>query len=195
NGDWVSMSFSLKNPASEVRLSGYVTNENPLTFKGESVVSNGKSGRWTATFTAANKEEPKKESPKQLAENGTLIYPFTSFGLATAPVQESVLLRNATVWTNEKDGILQNADVLLENGKIKAVGKGLAAGSAKVIDATGKHITPGIIDEHSHIAITGGVNEGAQSNSAEVRVADVVNSEDVNIYRQLAGGVTTSHLL
>lgn len=195
NGDWVSMSFSLKNPASEVRLSGYVTNENPLTFKGESVVSNGKSGRWTATFTAANKEEPKKESPKQLAENGTLIYPFTSFGLATAPVQESVLLRNATVWTNEKDGILQNADVLLENGKIKAVGKGLAAGSAKVIDATGKHITPGIIDEHSHIAITGGVNEGAQSNSAEVRVADVVNPEDVNIYRQLAGGVTTSHLL
>lgn len=195
NGDWVSMSFSLKNPASEVRLSGYVTNENPLTFKGESVVSNGKSGRWSATFTAANKEEPKKESPKQLAENGTLIYPFTSFGLATAPVQESVLLRNATVWTNEKDGILQNADVLLENGKIKAVGKGLAAGSAKVIDATGKHITPGIIDEHSHIAITGGVNEGAQSNSAEVRVADVVNPEDVNIYRQLAGGVTTSHLL
>lgn len=195
NGDWVSMSFSLKNPASEVRLSGYVTNENPLTFKGESVVSNGKSGRWTATFTAANKEEPKKESPKQLAENGTLIYPFTIFGLATAPAQESVLLRNATVWTNEKDGILQNADVLLENGKIKAVGKGLAAGSAKVIDATGKHITPGIIDEHSHIAITGGVNEGAQSNSAEVRVADVVNPEDVNIYRQLAGGVTTSHLL
>jgi imidazolonepropionase-like amidohydrolase len=195
NGDWVSMSFSLKNPASEVRLSGYVTNENPLTFKGESVVSNGKSGRWTATFTAANKEEPKKESPKQLAENGSLIYPFTSFGLATAPAQESVLLRNATVWTNEKDGILQNADVLLENGKIKAVGKGLAAGSAKVIDATGKHITPGIIDEHSHIAITGGVNEGAQSNSAEVRVADVVNPEDVNIYRQLAGGVTTSHLL
>jgi imidazolonepropionase-like amidohydrolase len=195
NGDWVSMSFSLKNPASEVRLSGYVTNENPLTFKGESVVSNGKSGRWSATFTAANKDEPKKESPKQLAENGTLIYPFTSFGLATAPVQESVLLRNATVWTNEKDGILQNADVLLENGKIKAVGKGLAAGSAKVIDATGKHITPGIIDEHSHIAITGGVNEGAQSNSAEVRVADVVNPEDVNIYRQLAGGVTTSHLL
>jgi imidazolonepropionase-like amidohydrolase len=106
-----------------------------------------------------------------------------------------VLLKNATVWTNEKDGILQNADVLLENGKIKAVGKGLSAGGAKVIDATGKHITPGIIDEHSHIAITGGVNEGAQSNSAEVRVADVVNPEDVNIYRQLAGGVTTSHLL
>lgn len=195
NGDWVSMSFSLKNPATEVRLSGYVTSENPLTFKGESVVSNGNSGRWTATFTAANKEEPKKESPKQPAENGALIYPFTSFGLATAPAQESVLLKNATVWTNEKDGILQNADVLLENGKIKAVGKGLSAGGAKVIDATGKHITPGIIDEHSHIAITGGVNEGAQSNSAEVRVADVVNPEDVNIYRQLAGGVTTSHLL
>lgn len=195
NGDWVSMSFSLKNPAADVRLSGYVTSENPLTFKGEAVVAGSKEGRWTATFTEANKEQPKKESPKQLAENGSLIYPFTSFGLATPLVQESVLLKNATVWTNEKEGILQNADVLLENGKIKAVGKGLSAGGAKVIDATGKHITPGIIDEHSHIAITGGVNEGAQSNSAEVRVADVVNSEDVNIYRQLAGGVTTSHLL
>jgi len=126
---------------------------------------------------------------------GTLIYPFTAFGNATAPVQETILLKNATVWTNEKEGILQNADVLIENGKIKAVGKNLSAGSAKVIDATGKHITPGIVDEHSHIAGTGGINEGAQSSSAEVRISDIINSEDVNIYRQLAGGVTTSHIL
>jgi imidazolonepropionase-like amidohydrolase len=194
-GDWVSMSFTAKNPATDVRLSGYVTSENPLTFKGEALQTDGKEGRWTAKLTAASKEQPKKESPKPAVANGSLIYPFTSFGSATLPVQESVLLKNATVWTNEKDGILQNADVLLENGKIKAVGKGLSAGNAKVIDATGKHVTAGIIDEHSHIAITGGVNEGAQSNSAEVRVADVVNPEDVNIYRQLAGGVTTSHLL
>ncbi len=195
SGDWISMSFSLKNPATDLRLSGYVTSEKPLTFKGEVVSTTGKEGRWTANFTEANKEQTKKEEPKQLAANGELIYPFTSFGLSTAPGQEAVLLKNATVWTNEKEGILQNADVLLENGKIKAVGKGLSAAGAKVIDATGKHITPGIVDEHSHIAITGGVNEGAQSNSAEVRVADVVNPEDVNIYRQLAGGVTTSHLL
>jgi imidazolonepropionase-like amidohydrolase len=137
---------------------------------------------------SGNLTEPKKPV-------GSLIFPFTAFGTSNPLKQETVLLKNATVWTNEKEGILQNADVLLENGKIKAVGKNLSAAGAKVIDATGKHITPGLIDEHSHIAGTGGINEGAQASSAEVRIADVINSEDVNIYRQLAGGVTTSQIL
>ncbi|SMC68700.1 amidohydrolase family protein [Pedobacter africanus] len=136
------------------------------------------------------KTEPLKNEPA-----GPLIYPFTAFGNNVPLKQESVLLKNATVWTNEKEGILQNADVLIENGKIKSVGKNLNPGNAKVIDATGKHITPGMIDEHSHIVMTGGINEGAQSSSAEVRVGDIINSEDVNIYRQLAGGVTTSQIL
>src|SRR5690606_7995740 len=57
------------------------------------------------------------------------------------------------------------------------------------------HLTPGIIDEHSHIAISRGVNEGTQAVTSEVRIGDVINSEDLNIYRQLARGVTTSHLL
>jgi len=142
-----------------------------------------------------NKTIAKTPEPQQIETIGSLIFPFTSFGNATPLKLESVLLKNATVWTNEKEGILQNADVLLENGKIKAVGKNLNAGNAKVIDATGKHVTPGIIDEHSHIAGVGGINEGAQSVSSEVRIADIINSEDVNIYRQLAGGVTTSQIL
>jgi len=196
NGDWVGITFNLKKtPSGEVRLSGYLSSENPVMLRGESVFASGTAGKWSAQFSAANTEPPKKDIPKPLSPAGKLIYPFVAFGNETLPKQETVLLKNATVWTNEKEGILLNADVLLENGKIKAVGKGLSAGNTRVIDATGKHITPGIIDEHSHIAITGGVNEGAQSSSAEVRVADVVNSEDVNIYRQLAGGVTTSHLL
>jgi len=196
NGDWAGISFNLKkNPEGDVRLSGYLSAENPVTFKGESVIAGGILGKWSAVYTAANPEKAKKDSPKSLLPTGNLIFPFVAFGNETAPKQESVLLKNATVWTNEKEGILQNADVLLENGKIKAVGKGLSAGTAKVIDATGKHITAGIVDEHSHIGIAGGVNEGAQSSTSEVRIADVVNSEDVNIYRQLAGGVTTSHLL
>ena len=139
---------------------------------------------------ALKKTEPIKNEPAE-----PLIYPFTAFGNTVPLKQESVLLKNATVWTNEKEGILQNADVLIENGKIKSVGKNLNPGNAKVIDATGKHITPGMIDEHSHIVMTGGINEGAQSSSAEVRVGDIINSEDVNIYRQLAGGVTTSQIL
>jgi imidazolonepropionase-like amidohydrolase len=196
NGDWVGISFNLKKtPSGEVRLSGYLTSAKPVMLRGESVLASGTAGKWSAQFTSANTESPKKEQPKAITPAGKLIYPFVAFGSESSPKQETVLLKNATVWTNEKEGILSNADVLLENGKIKAVGKGLSAGSAKIIDATGKHITAGIIDEHSHIAVIGGVNEGAQSSSAEVRVADVVNSEDVNIYRQLAGGVTTSHLL
>ncbi|TCD02913.1 amidohydrolase family protein [Pedobacter psychroterrae] len=141
-----------------------------------------------------NKVIAKAEAAKAPAI-GELIYPFTAFGNRTSLKQETVLLKNATVWTNEKEGVLENTDVLLENGKIKSVGKNLSAGNAKIIDATGKHITAGLIDEHSHIAGTGGINEGSQSNSAEVRIADVINSEDVSIYRQLAGGVTTSQIL
>lgn len=197
NGDWVTLSFNLrKNPKGNVRLTGYIATETPIALKGEAALDDGSEGKWTATFKEEIKETAKKDTTKPaLAANGPLIYPFQSFGSEVQPTAENVLLKNATVWTNEKDGILQNADVLLENGKIRAVGKNLAAGNAKVIDATGKHVTPGIIDEHSHIAITGGVNQGSQSVSAEVRIGDVVDSENINIYRQLAGGVTTSQLL
>jgi len=196
NGDWISINFNLKkNPIGDIRLSGYITSANPVTLKGESALADGKTGRFTATYKEAAKETPKKEEPNATLVLGPVIYPFSAFGSTELPKQETVLIKNGTVWTNEKDGILQNADVLLENGKIKAVGKNLSASGAKVIDATGKHVTAGIIDEHSHIAGAGGINEGAQSVSAEVRVADIINSEDVNIYRQLAGGVTTSHIL
>jgi imidazolonepropionase-like amidohydrolase len=196
NGDWVSINFNLKkNPKGDVRLSGYITSANPITIKGEAALADGTTGRFTATYKEVAKETPKKDEPKPSLANGPVIFPFTAFGASEIPKQETVLIKNGTVWTNEKDGVLQNADVLLENGKIKAVGKNLSAGGARVIDATGKHITAGIIDEHSHIAGSGGINEGAQSVSAEVRIADIINSEDVNIYRQLAGGVTTSHIL
>src|SRR5437762_8353281 len=113
------------------------------------------------------------------------------------PAQPStVLVRNATVWTAGPRGTLQNADVLIKGGKIVAVGKGLTApASALVVDGTGKHVAPGIIDEHSHAAIVGNVNECTNSVTCEVRIQDVVNSESENIYRQLAGGTTMMHLL
>src|SRR5690606_18241218 len=101
-----------------------------------------------------------------------------------APQAESVLFKNATVWTNEADGILAAADVWIDKGKIKAIGRNLSAPGARVVDAQGKHLTPGIIDEHSHIAITGGVNEASQAVTAEVRIGDVIDSENINIYRQ-----------
>jgi N-acetylglucosamine-6-phosphate deacetylase len=116
-----------------------------------------------------------------------------------APVPDQpahVLVRNATVWTCGPQGILEGADVLVERGKIVRVGKGLSApGDALVIDAQGKHVTPGLIDCHSHTAITGGVNEGTHNITAEVRVQDVVDPRDGNLYRQLAGGLTAANLL
>ncbi|RPI67560.1 MAG: amidohydrolase, partial [Ignavibacteriae bacterium] len=136
--------------------------------------------------------EPKKftiESRRSLPK----MLPLGPFGLDSVPAQEDVVLKNATVWTLAADSILANADVKISGGKIVAVGKDLAGG--KVIDCTGMHITPGIIDEHSHIAITRGVNEGTHAVTTEVRIGDVVDPDDVNIYRQLAGGVTGSHLL
>ena len=134
----------------------------------------------------------KKESPVI----GKVIYPFEPFGWEEGqnPKQETILIKNATVWTNEKEGVLQNTDVLIKNGKIAGVGKNLSDAGAKVIDGTGKHVTPGIIDEHSHIAAAS-INEGGQSVTSEVRIADNLNPDDVNIYRQLSGGVTTSHIL
>ncbi len=198
SNDIIGLYFDLKtNPAGNIRLSGFVNPGTPITLKGEAVLPNGTSGRWSAVWKQGPAEAgaPRRETPKPNLAVGPLVYPFVGAGNAEIPKAENVLFKNATVWTNEKDGILKNADVLIENGKIKAVGKNLAAGTAKVIDATGKHISPGIVDEHSHIAASNGINEGAQSVSAEVRIADVINSEDVNIYRQLAGGVTTSHIL
>jgi imidazolonepropionase-like amidohydrolase len=93
---------------------------------------------------------------------------------------------------------MENCDVLVTDGKIIKIGHNIDAPKTpdlKIIEAKGKHLTPGIIDEHSHIALTAGVNEGAQASSAEVRMGDVINPEDVNIYRQLAGGVTCAQLL
>ena len=108
----------------------------------------------------------------------------------------SLLVRNATIWTAGPRGTLANADLLVRAGKIVQVGPGLTApAGATVIDATGKHVAPGIIDEHSHSAILGNVNECTNNVTCEVRIQDVVNSESVNLYRQLAGGATVMHLL
>jgi len=113
------------------------------------------------------------------------------------PEQPAVLfVRNATLWTAGPQGTLTGADLIVTAGRITAVGKGLVAPKgAVVIDAAGKHVAPGIIDEHSHAAILGNVNECTNIVTCEVRIQDVVNSESVNLYRQLAGGVTIMHLL
>ena len=114
-----------------------------------------------------------------------------------APAQPAaVLVRDATIWTAGPRGTLEHADLLVRGGRIAAVGAHLAApANALVIDGRGKHVAPGIIDCHSHSAILGNVNECTNSVTAEVRIQDVINSESLNLYRQLASGNTVMHLL
>lgn len=123
-------------------------------------------------------------------------YPLGAFGRVAPPDQTAVLLKNATVWTSGPQGILPRASILIEAGKIAAVGPDLPfpPGAAE-IDLAGKHVSPGIIDCHSHIATDGGVNESGQTISAEVRIGDFIDPDDISIYRQLAGGVTGINIL
>ena len=192
DGKIVKLSFNeTKRGKKGFRLSG-VSNGN--NWSGTGTDSSGNALWWTAGFNndiAAKADSTRKKSAPTM---GKLTYPNMSFGWDEMPKQETILFKNATVWTNEKEGVLDNADVLVTNGKITAVGKNLTAANARVIDATGKHITAGIIDEHSHIAAAS-INEGGQSVTSEVRIADNIAPDDIDIYRQLSGGVTTSHIL
>lgn len=124
---------------------------------------------------------------------------LSMFFAATAAIglsgAETILIRNATVLTVTK-GTVENGNVLIEDGKIAAVGKNVSApADATIVDATGKFLMPGIIDCHSHTAIEGGVNEGTVSDSSMVNIKDVINPYDINIYRALAGGLTVSNVL
>src|SRR5215216_3166262 len=123
--------------------------------------------------------------------------------VATLPIQvvraqrqtsQETLIRNATVLTVTR-GTLENTDVLLRNGKIAAIGKNLsAAAKARIIDGTGKFVMPGIIDCHSH-SMLDTINEGTLAVTSMVRTEDVLNPTDADLYRELAGGVTTLNLL
>jgi imidazolonepropionase-like amidohydrolase len=110
------------------------------------------------------------------------------------PAGTLVAITNATVLT-ASHGTIENGTVLIRNGKIAAVGKDLAVpAGARIIDGNGKYVMPGIIDAHSHSA-SEGINEGSLSNTAMVRIEDVLREDGIGIYRSLAGGVTTLNIL
>jgi imidazolonepropionase-like amidohydrolase len=188
--DIVNMSF--ERSKIKYRLSGYIVDKN---IEGRGQLENGNWISWKATYTGPPPENIAKPArPAAITEIGKVVYPFAAYGNSELPKQEDVLFRNATVWTNEKEGKLLNTDVMVKAGKIAKIGKNLSADGARIIDATGMHLTAGIIDEHSHIAMDG-TNESGQAITSEVRVGDVIDPEDPSIYRQLSGGVTTAHIL
>ncbi len=106
-----------------------------------------------------------------------------------------ILIQNATLLTITH-GTIEHGSILIRDGKIAAVGQSIKApDGAQIIDAAGQYVMPGIIDCHSHIAVDGDVNEGSISVSSMANIADVLNPEDVDIYRDLAGGVTAANIL
>lgn len=199
----VLMTFdSSKTGKGLVRLNGNAeAGSNNMSGKG--FLPDGTAVNWRARYLSAylpvlKKDSAGKDTVRQKPVTGSIVYPNMAYGFRELPVAKTVLIRNITVWTNEDAGILKETDVAIRNGKIVLVAKNIdsaAFAGAEVIDGTGKHLTAGIIDEHSHIAISGDVNECTQSVTAEVRIGDVVDADDINIYRQLAGGVTCAHLL
>ncbi|SHH36008.1 amidohydrolase family protein [Winogradskyella jejuensis] len=198
SGDWINL--TVKTPDSTkkefIRIAANTVNNNNLS--GTAVMPNGNEYSFFATKTSekeiAESKKSKKEDSKETPFMSPVTYPNLAYGFTEKPKAETLLFKNATVWTNENEGVLQNTDVLIKDGKIEKIGKGLSDRNAKVIDASGKHITAGIIDEHSHIAAAS-INEGGHNSSAEVTIEDVIDDKDIDVYRNLAGGVTSIQIL
>lgn len=180
-----------------VTLHGHF-NERLDLFLGQGQMPNGEWGSWTGVQIERHEDET-EEKPLEIDTIAIekLRYPNMAYGWDSLPGKQTYVLRNATLWTNESEGIVKEGTVIIKDGKIDFAGTGnfSVPADAVEIDCEGLHVTSGIIDEHSHIAISKGVNESGQAVSAEVSIADVVRSDDINIYRQLSGGVTASQLL
>lgn len=105
-----------------------------------------------------------------------------------------IVIQNATILT-VSHGTIEHGSILIKDGKIAEVGQSVKAPKdAQVIDAAGQFVIPGIIDCHSHIAAES-INEGSVSVSSMVNMAEILNPEDIDIYRDLAGGVTSANIL
>ena len=151
--------------------------------------------------TAAEKAEEETEETtapedEPVVELASLPRPLGAYGRRSMPEEETVLFENARIWTGSEAGILEDSSILIRNGRIQAIGAEIPVpDDCRIVDATGLEITPGLIDCHSHTGIDGSVNESRQNNTAEVRIFDVLDPDDVNWYRQLAGGLTAANQL
>ena len=185
-----------------IRLSARIDNEIDK-LKGSAVLADGQEVDFFLTKEkgdSESKESAEKESAEDEKDKGyqpiAVTYPNLTYGVEDVQTQQQkpMLIKNATLITGEADEELESTDILLKNGKISKIGKDLKASNALIIDATGKYVSAGIVDEHSHIAGTS-INEAGQNSSAEVKMEDALNPDDVSIYRALSGGVTTIQLL
>ena len=169
------------------------------SMNGVAVTATGKTFWWNAKRVAQiiDNEPKHKEIKGLLPDLKFSHYPAGAYGVERVQrVSDKVLFKNGTVWTSGPLGVIKNGSVLIEGGKIKEVSNDLAVTEGvRVIDLDGKHLTPGLIDCHSHSAISRGVNEGTHSVTVEVRISDSIDPTDISLYRQLGGGLTTANLL
>ncbi|CAN5737561.1 amidohydrolase family protein [soil metagenome] len=192
-----------------IRMSGSAT---PTSLHGWGELPTGRRFNWTAERIGA---APEGEDARGAGNDGSgaggpagtrprvtsfLIdntVPAMEYGRAGIPDQpRNVLIRNATIWTMGSAGILQNADMLVTEGRVARVGQNLQAPSgAQIVDAQGRHVTPGLIDAHLHSGASGGINETGSAIVPEVRLGDVLTIDNIWMYRQLAGGLTTAHVM
>lgn len=188
--DLITLDFAWDDDGNRIRLSGW---SDAGGWRGNALAPSGESLSWQLSRVGDAAGEEAADEAAAVAElPSPVLYPFSAYGRTELPQARDFVVRGATVWTNEDEGTLV-MDVLVRDGLIEAVGDGLDAGGAAEIDGSGKHLTPGIIDEHSHIALFN-INE-TQTNSSMVEMNDVVDSENINIYRNAAGGVTAAQLL
>ena len=184
NIGWHIIYDSTKAPT---RYFGHILNG---TIEGNS----SKNESWLAI--RAQSQDIKKDISEIASPMKKILYPEGAYGLEeTENDHKSILIKNGTIWTSSSQNILYDYDILIQDGKISKIDKNIIfPNSELIIDANGKHITPGLIDCHSHSAAFS-INEGTQSITSEVRIEDVINSDDIAIYRQLAGGITTANIL
>ena len=188
----------------EVRFDG-----DELGFRGTALLAGAVSGDdfygWTAlpngadpSFRGSRIAAHEGDEPGVVASDVPdlelpFIRPMMEYGRPSLPEQPgAVVVRNATVWTQGPQGRLENADLLIVDGQVAEVGADLdAPGGAVEIDGTGKHVTPGLIDPHIHSGVSS-VNETGATMVPEVRMGDVLTHNNIWMYRQVAGGLTTA---
>ena len=191
--DFSGNDLGLEGP---VRLTASIDGNN---LRGWAEVAGRDRVQFSATRTgSAPEDEESDESSDSMSRDFQLteLRPAMEYGREAIPEQpRNILVRNATIWTMGPEGILENADMLVSNGTVSEIGQDLRAPrNAVVIDAEGKHVTPGLIDAHIHSGVNG-VNEVGNVITAEVRMGDVLNINNIWMYRQLAGGLTTAHVM
>ena len=163
----------------------------------------GQRFRWSAERTGAAPPASRPSSQSVEGQEDTnvpesLPLPFGPYGHLPEPAQRTIVVQNATLWTQTAQGIVQDGTLVVQAGKIVYAGPATAApkvDDAEVLDARGKHVTPGLVDCHSHTGIRRGVNESTQAVTAEVRIEDALDPDAIGFYRELAGGLVACNQL